>query len=179
MGATAGMTVLSVGTKLIEAGAEKQSAKNARALAEYESAQLRYNGIQTQAGAQRDAIAVDRETQLNASRALAVAAASGGGASDPTVVRFIASNAADGAYRKALALYEGDDAARSMNMQADGVETGAKIADGQSRARRSVMVLEAGASGFGGYARGTSMRSKYSDNGTSVGVPYFVSKGKG
>jgi hypothetical protein len=94
----------------------------ARQAAGFQADQLRINAGQAQASAQRSAIDIDRQTQMVVSRALAVAAASGGGASDPTVVNMIAQDAAEGAYRKAVALYQGDDAARGMKMQADAKE---------------------------------------------------------
>ncbi len=146
----------------MQMGAEQKNAKNEQILAGFQADQLRTNAGQAQAAAQREAIDIDRQVQLNASRALAVAASSGGGASDPTVVNLIAQSAADGAYRKAVALYEGDEQARAMRLDAAGVEIGAKVAAGQSKAKSKAMLLNTGADMFGTYARGTSMRSKYS-----------------
>lgn len=159
MGAVGAIIQLGMGG--IQAGAEKKSAQNEQVLANYQAGQLRVNAGQAIAASQRDAISIDRETRLNASRALAVAASSGGGASDPTVVNIIAQGASDGAYRKAVALYEGQDESRSMLSQADALEAGADLAMGQSKARRGAMLLNAGANAYGSYARGTSMKSKY------------------
>lgn len=161
MGATAGMMVTQAGTGLMKMGAEQKNAQNEQVLAKFQADQLRTNAGQVQASAQREAIDIDREAQLRASRALAVAASSGGGASDPTVINLIAQNASEGAYRKAVALYEGGEQARAMNLEASGVEIGAKVSAGQSKARSKAMFLETGANMFGTYARGTSMRSKY------------------
>ena len=77
------------------------------------------------------------------SAALASAAAGGGGASDPTVVNIIARTAGEGAYRRAVALYQGDDRARLMNMQAD-----AKQYEGGNTEANSMLV--AGAQVFKG-----------------------------
>lgn len=148
-------------TGVMKIAGERQGAKNEAALAQFQSDQMRVNAGQAQAAAQRSAIDIDRQTQLNASRALAVAASSGGGASDPTVVSLLSQNAADGAYRKAAALYEGEDQARAMNLQASGVDVGSRIAQGNSKARQAAMLVDTAASAYGGYARGTSMRSKY------------------
>lgn len=90
--------------------------------AEFAAAQLRSNAGQAQAASQRQAYEVDKATQLATSRALAVAAASGGGASDPTVVGMMANLAAEGSYQKEIALYSGDEQARSMRAKADTVE---------------------------------------------------------
>jgi hypothetical protein len=160
MGATA--AIFAGFTGITKIAGERQNAKNEANLAQFQSEQLNVSAGQAQAAAQRSAIDIERQTQLNASRALAVAASSGGGASDPTVVNLLSQNAADGAYRKAAALYEGDDQARSMRLQAAGIDTGSRIAQGQSRARQAAMFVDTAASAYGGYARGTSMKSKYS-----------------
>lgn len=159
MGVSAGFFALATGVMKI--AGERQNARNEANLAQFQSRQLNVSAGQAQAAGERNAIDIERQTQLNASRALAVAASSGGGASGPTVVNLLAQNAADGAYRKAAALYEGEDQARALKLQAAGVETGSKIAQGNSRARQTAMVGETVSSMYGGYARGTSMRSKY------------------
>lgn len=161
MGVSAGLMMLNLGAGAMKASAEKKAAQNEQILADFQSNQLRVNAGQAQASAQREAISIDRETQLHASRALAVAASSGGGASDPTVVNLLAQGAADGAYRKAVALYEGDDQARSLNLQAQGVDTGAAIAQAQSKSRQRAMLIDSAASAAGSYARGTSVKGKY------------------
>lgn len=161
MGATAAMAVIAVGTGAMKYGAEKKSAQNEQVLNKYQADQLRVNAGQAIASSQREAINIDREAELYASRALAVAASSGGGASDPSVVNIIAQGAADSAYRKAVAFYEGQDESRSMLTQADATELGGQIAMGQSRARRTAILVDTASSVYGSYARGTSMNSKY------------------
>jgi hypothetical protein len=61
---------------------------------------------------------VQRATRLAESRALALAAASGGGASSPTVLNIIANLAKEGSYNAARALYAGEEQARLMKIQA-------------------------------------------------------------
>lgn len=118
----------SVGTGIQAGGAiigglsHIQFGQQAQQSAEFQAEQLRQNAGQAQATAQHAAYDVDRQAQYTASTALATAAASGGGASDPTVVSLISRNAGEFAYRKAVALYQGDDKARLMNMQADAKE---------------------------------------------------------
>lgn len=60
-----------------------------------------------------------RRTKLMTSRAQQLAAASGAGASDPTVVDIISGIAGEGAYRSELALYEGKEQQRAMAAKAD------------------------------------------------------------
>lgn len=76
-------------------------------------------GDQAVAVSQLRALDEVKRGKLLASRAQAVAAASGAGASDPTVVDIIAGIAGEGAYRSELALYEGKEAARGFGARAD------------------------------------------------------------
>lgn len=126
----------------------------------FQADQLRQNAGQAQAAAQRDAISADRQDELIASRALAVAAASGGGASDPTVINLIAKNAAEGAYRKQMALYAGDDKARSMMIAADAADYSGRSARVSGLMGAAGSFINAGASNTG-----TGMFAKYGGYG--------------
>ena len=59
-----------------------------------------------------------RQGRLNRSRALAVAAASGGGADDVTVQNVIADLDTDARYRAMMAMYEGTEEAAGLNRAA-------------------------------------------------------------
>ena len=72
------------------------------------------------AASQRQANEELRQADLVASRALAVAAASGGGVSDPTVVDILARTRGEGVYRASQALYEGEERSRSIRISAKG-----------------------------------------------------------
>ena len=119
------------------------AARNERVAAEFEAKQADYLAGQSKAAAQREALEQRRAAALIASRALAVAAASGAGASDPTVVDLIGQIYAEGNYRSALALYEGEEQARSYEVSAAARRVGgasaasARTAEGQSIARAS------------------------------------------
>lgn len=148
-------------TSLDEGAAERRAA-------EYRAAQLRVNAGQAQAGAQREAITADEQAKRIASRALAVAAASGGGASDPTVVNIIAGIAGEGAYRKALALYQGDERARALLQQADTSEYEGKIAEIGAQRDAFGKLVGAGSSTVRGIARGQSLYEKYGGGGPAA-----------
>lgn len=110
--------IAAVGTVLTYASQRKQG-KQAQAAANFEASQLEQGSGQQIATAQRGAEESRRQGVLAQSRALAVAAASGGGASDPTVVKLIANLAGEGAYRGMVDLYSGQEKARQMRVQAD------------------------------------------------------------
>jgi hypothetical protein len=102
---------LKAGQQSIIAGQRRKVAS------QFEAEQYLINAGQAQASSQ---IAAEQRRQagLVESRILAVAAAGGGGASDPTIINLISKTHARGAYNSAVALYQGEDQARSMRMAA-------------------------------------------------------------
>jgi len=145
--------------------------QQARAAADYRAAQMRINAGQAQAASQREALSADEQAKRIASRALAVAAASGGGASDPTVVHLIAGIAAEGSYRQALALYQGDERARAMNMQADATQYEGELAENAGMRNAIGGLVGAGAAATRGIARGQSLYEKYGGGGPTKKAP--------
>lgn len=137
----------------------------ARAASQFQAAQLRQNANTAQAVGERDAYEVGRNTDMVTSRALAVAAASGGGASDPTVVNLIARDAGEGAYQKALSLYRGADQARLMGMQADAKEFEGKAEEGNSFEVGAAQEGSSVASLLRSQARGASLYQRYAGGG--------------
>ena len=160
--------VSSVAGGLMQYSGARDAGRAASVAAEYEAAQLTQNAGQAQAASQRKAAEERRKSRLVQSAALARAAMSGG-ASDPTVVDIIGDIAQEGAYRSALALFEGDDAARAMRNKAAGVRyTG----DATQRAYKT----QANTALFGGFARaGTSLFQKYASSPVGGMEPYFDS----
>lgn len=106
---------------------------------------------------QRQALEERRQADLAASRALAVAASSGGGASDPTIVDILSRTKGEGHYRARVALYEGQAKSRAMRMSAAGggdFDAGSSISAGYN------------AAALGRLARGgMSLYAKYGMNG--------------
>lgn len=143
-------------------------ARRAQKALAFQAAQMRTNAGQALAASQRDAYNVEREAEYTASHALAVAAASGGGASDPTVVSLMAKNAAEMAYRKQVALYEGQESARAM-------ETGARARDFEGASAKAEGTRGAVSSAFGagtsilrGYARDASLLQRFGGSGPDL-----------
>ena len=96
-------------------GAGKAAAAEGKAIQsakEFEAQQMLVNAGQARATSQRKALAQQKQTKLVQSALQARAAASGGGALDPTVMDLAGDIAAEGDYRRRVALYEGDDATR-------------------------------------------------------------------
>lgn len=83
----------------------------------FNAAVLEQNAGQEQAYAQMRAIEQRRQARLVASRAKAVIATTGA-SDDPTAQRIKADIATEGEMRAMIALYEGDEAARGLKLQA-------------------------------------------------------------
>lgn len=135
----------------------------------FEADQSTQNAGQAVAASQRAAIEQDRQSRIAQSRMLAVAAASGGGARDPTIVNLIARNAGEGAYRSGLALYQGEEQSRQLLMQAS-----AKRYEGQ-------VALEGGAQRQQAYktAANTSLIKGAGSLFSKYGVPALSKDGAG
>lgn len=173
-------TSLDVGGQLIGAVSHLEYGMQARRAAEFQSAQLRQNAGQALASSQRAAISVDRSSQMVASAALATAAASGGGASDPGVVNLIAENAGEAAYRKQVVLYQGEDRAQAMGLAAD-----AKDYEGKSTKVNQTLVAGAKAFASGGTlikgeARDASLFQRFGGGGPKAAAnePWTTDSGE-
>lgn len=137
-----------------------------RRAAEFQALQLEQNAGQAVAASQRAAEEERRKARLVTSRALAVAAASGGGASDVTVQNVIANLDAEGAYRAMVALYEGEDKARQLNMAAAGKRYDGEVAARAGKQKQAAYTL----SGLGSMATGgASLYMKYGRGGPGSG----------
>ncbi len=110
------------------AQAKRVQAERTRVSTQFTVQQLEVNAGQSIAASQRQAMELRRQTKLVESRAIAVAAAGGGGASDPTIIGLISKIHGEGAYRAGVALYQGEDAARSLRMKAAAVNYEGSIA---------------------------------------------------
>lgn len=127
-------------------------AQNAEA--QFEAKQLLMNANKAKAVAQREAAEEVRQSELVQSRILAVAAASGGGASDPTVMRLIGKQAGEGAYRAALAIYKGDDRAQQLELAAKAKRYEGEMAARAGMTKAITSVAGAGMSLYDKYAQG-------------------------
>lgn len=116
-GLVAPLPLLAAGT-LASAAGTLMGGATAQAAADAEAAQMRQAAGQSRATAQQEAIQERRRAELAQSRALALAAASGGGASDPTVVNTVGALEREGEYNALSALYEGEERARGLDLGA-------------------------------------------------------------
>jgi hypothetical protein len=98
--------------------------------AQFAAQQLRQNADAVQGATQRTAGDIGRQAQYVMSTQMARAAASGAGASDPSVISLMARTSAMTSYKQQTVLYQGESQARQMNLQAE-----ADIWSGQEESR--------------------------------------------
>lgn len=137
--------------------------------AAFQAAQL-FNKANNAAGAgQRAAYNAQLQTDQLASRALAVAAGSGGGASDPTVINTIARIQSEGAYRQAVALYQGQSNADELRLQGQATTYQGKETLANSAQVGAAQIARSGATIERGQALDDSLNSRARGNRTLIG----------
>lgn len=120
------LAAVGVGMQVIGGIKERQAAKYSEAVARQRGEETKEvlddEAVQTVAAAQRSALSQERVANFVESRAKAVAAASGAGASDPSVVNLISRISAEGALRSLTSIYEGEERARKLRISGDMAE---------------------------------------------------------
>lgn len=156
-----GSTILSAGSQLARGSAARTVASRRKAVGEYEAQQLEQEAAQSRGVGMRGAQDEALKAQLVNSSALARAAASGAGASDPTVLAILARTSGEGAYRQAVAMYEGEAQARLDLMKASALRTEGNISESDAMASERASKTGAVATALSGGARTLSMYDKY------------------
>lgn len=164
-----GSTILTAGAQLAKGQAGKTIAARRQTADEFEAQQLEAEAQQSRSIGMRTAQDNTLSTEMVNSTALARAAASGAGASDPTVMNVIARTAGAGAYRAAVSMYEGEAQARldTMKAQALRYEGATGVSDAATAAKFSD--IGAGATVMAGAAKGIGMFGKYWSGPTAPG----------
>lgn len=150
----------------------QRAAKARKAAAEFEAQQLEQNAGQVISASQRQAFETTRTGKYTASRALAVAAASGGGASDPTVMNTISQLASETAYRRSLDLYQGEERARQLRLSASAARMTGDIGAAASIGQGQAAVTQAGSGIASELTRAYRPRSSPLDTGSSLYARY-------
>lgn len=155
-----GATVLNAGSQVAKGNAAKTVGNRRQALAEFEASQLEQSATESRGVGMRGQQSQQHQTALVASQALARAAASGAGASDPTVLSIIARTAGEGSYRAALQLYEGSAQARLDTLRAAGLRyqgdtsaADASVAAGQANMGALMAAITGGSKALDVYTR--------------------------
>lgn len=148
-----GMTAMIIGVGM-SAGAQAGAGRSAKRAANIQAQQLDIGAGQEIAASQHRAEEEQRQARLLASRAQAVAGASGAGASDPTVLDTISGIAARGQYGAMVAMYEGEERARSLRNKGDAAIAEGKSQENAGYIRATSTLLQSGDSFYSKYGKG-------------------------
>ena len=142
--------------------AAKAAGQRTQVADQYQAQQLEQNAGQAIAASQRAAMDERRKTALLVSRGAAVAAASGGGATDPTVTKLLEDITGEGTYRASVDLYQGEERARAMRMEAQAKRyEGDVAAEGGQQRQDAYTTMGIGTAAVGG----ASLWGKYGMGG--------------
>lgn len=162
-----GIGMMQAGKAAAAAGQAQQQAKN------YEAKQAEINAGQERAASQRESIRRRRQETMIQSQLQARAAASGGGATDPTIVTLAEDIAAEGEYSALTALYEGEDRARALESGATLSRYEGGVAAAAGKAKQKAYTISAIGSALTGAG---SLYGKYGGTGsTSPGAGFDAS----
>jgi len=112
------LILMGTGT-IMSAYGSYQQGKALNELGEYKASQYEAKSTQERAKGQHSAEKQRRRTKLAQSRAQALAASSGAGATDPTAAGIMADLAGEGELNAQYEIYKGEDGARMAKMGAD------------------------------------------------------------
>jgi len=118
-----------LGGTILQAGAQARNADYQEKVAQAESDALKAKANDDAAAAEREQLTQNRKTDLVLSRARALSASSGAGATDPTVLTNEGAIAQQGGYNALSSLYEGQSRARN-----DTYQSGIQLFKGQQAA---------------------------------------------
>lgn len=135
--------IAAASTVISTVGAIKQGQDQAFQ-AQQQAAALRNQANADEAAAQRTAQNTRRQTDYVMSRARAIAASSGAGASDPTVVNVEGEIAGQGEYNALTSLYEGSTAGGNARSQATAVYNEGQAAKSAGYLRGATTLLSGG-----------------------------------
>lgn len=140
----AALPYLAAAGSIVSAIGQAKAGKEAKREAYNEAAQLDDQANLVKADAQRQAIEERRQAARASSRALAVAAASGAGALDPTVQTITSRIEGEGEYRALSRLFNGDSEAANLKDQAAATRRTGKAQQRAGRYAATSTVLSSG-----------------------------------
>ena len=144
-------TIASVGLSavgtIMGSQAARAEGKQAQANAMYQAKQTEMKAQETRAVSQRQALDQRRQGNLQQSRLQALAASSGGGADDPTIVKLGEDIAGQTEYQALANIYTGENQARGLDDQSQALIAQGQAARAGANAKAKGLMIQ-GASGI-------------------------------
>lgn len=154
-------TIMSAIGSMVSAGTAVSTGNAQRTAANFTATQQNAAAQSTMAAGERSAANETLKAQLLASRAMAVAGAGGGDASSPGVTHVIADITGRGAYNAGVAMYDAEDKARELNLQADATRYAGGVAQQGGQQKAAAYMFGSA----GNLAQSASLFSKYGGGG--------------
>lgn len=154
-------TIMSAIGNISSASTARTAGGAQRTAAYYTASQQDAAAQSVEAAGQRSAMNEDLKAKLLASRAIAVAGASGGDVSSPGVTNIIADITGRGAYNAGIALYDAEDKARQLRMAAEGTRYSGDVAEAGGNSKAAAYLFGSA----GNLASASSLFSKYGRGG--------------
>lgn len=154
-------TILSASGQLSKGNATVEAARRRQVAAEREAVQHEQLATEAIGSSQVQASIEARNARYIQSTAIARAAASGAGVSDPTVVNILAKLSTEGAYRQAVALYQGEREAGVERERAYAARYDAASGMADAQAAQRASKTAAISTLIQGGAQATSLYAKY------------------
>ena len=175
MAMIAAMVLTAVGT-IASANQQRAAGKAANQAAQFEALQMERQAGEARATSQRQAIEQRRKSDYMRSRAQALAASSGAGALDPTVVDIVSGIEGEGDLAARSVLYEGEVRATNRETAAAGRRFEGENAERAGKAAAAATMLKGagsmfsmyGAGGFGAESGGSDPSGFGKDFGTAT-----------
>jgi len=158
--APVGMIMSAIGS-MVSAGTARQVGKAQRAESRYSADQMDLAASNVIGAGQRLSENERLKANILASRAIAVAAASGGDVSSPGVTKVISDIAGQGAYNAGVALYDAEDKARQLRMAGEGARYTGDVMEAAGKSKASAYLFNSAAN----LAGSASLFSKYGRGG--------------
>lgn len=168
-----------IGSTVLSATGAISGGINANNAAKYNAAQTEMAGGQAMAASERKAYQERRQGGLVASRAQAVAAGSGAGATDPTVIDLVGGINSQADYNAMSALYEGQSAQRDANAQASMDRFDGSQAQTAGFLKGGATLLQGGSSFYDKYGGGGFAKYNPASGNWTPGREGFPSSGYG
>ena len=156
-----GSTILNVGSQVARSNANQTVAARRKDALDFEAKQQDMAASESSGVAMRAAQDEVLKARMVNSTALARAAASGAGASDPTVMAVLARTAGEGAYRSAVAMYEGEAQARLDRMRAAALRYQGEVGVADAEDAAGTAGIGIASTLLSGGVRALSMYEKY------------------
>lgn len=157
--ATVASAALSIAGGIAQYNASMAAADGAQKAAEYKAKQLEQQSNEARAAAQRQSEDERHKLDIAQSSLQAKAAASGAGATDDTVIKLDEDMTEKGNYNALGEMYNGENRARGIQMQADGSRFDGQLQKQAYESKATASLISGFGDAFGSFAKSSPFKT--------------------